>query len=128
MGRFRREMYEDYARQHFGEYADDPNYNVAYKRVKRLKRFYSHLKIFIIVNIIIIVSSLTRDKSAGLLVMDLSGLTEWHTYSTAFFWGIGLLAHALSVFGTDWFFGSDWEKRKIQKYMEKDAANKNKWE
>ena len=128
MGRFRREMYEDYARQHFGEHADDPNYNAAYKRIKRLKRFYSHLKIFIIVNIIIIVSSLTRDKSAGLLVMDLSGLTEWHTYSTAFFWGIGLLAHALSVFGTDWFFGSDWEKRKIQKYMEKDAANKNKWE
>ncbi|AOC95752.1 MULTISPECIES: 2TM domain-containing protein [Flavobacterium] len=126
MGRFRREMYEDYARQHFGEYTDDENYNAAYRRVKRLKRFYSHLKIFLIVNIIIIVSSLTRDNfNEG---MDFSGLTEWHTYSTAFFWGIGLLAHALSVFGTDWFFGSDWEKRKIQKYMEKDAANKNKWE
>ncbi|WP_433778919.1 2TM domain-containing protein [Flavobacterium anhuiense] len=126
MGRFRREMYEDYARQHLGEYTDDENYNAAYRRVKRLKRFYSHLKIFLIVNIIIIVSSLTRDNfNEG---MDFSGLTEWHTYSTAFFWGIGLLAHALSVFGTDWFFGSDWEKRKIQKYMEKDAANKNKWE
>ena len=126
MGPFRREMYQDYARQHFGEYTDDENYNAAYRRVKRLKRFYSHLKIFLIVNIIIIVSSLTRDNfNEG---MDFSGLTEWHTYSTAFFWGIGLLAHALSVFGTDWFFGSDWEKRKIQKYMEKDAANKNKWE
>ncbi|WP_119792476.1 2TM domain-containing protein [Flavobacterium anhuiense] len=126
MGRFRREMYEDYARQHLGEYTDDENYNAAYRRVKRLKRFYSHLKIFLIVNIIIIVSSLTRDNfNEG---MDFSGLKEWHTYSTAFFWGIGLLAHALSVFGTDWFFGSDWEKRKIQKYMEKDAANKNKWE
>ena len=126
MGRFRREMYEDYARQHFGEYTGDENYNAAYRRVKRLKRFYSHLKIFLIVNIIIIVSSLTRDNfNEG---MDFSGLTEWHTYSTAFFWGIGLVAHALSVFGTDWFFGSDWEKRKIQKYMEKDAANKNKWE
>ena len=126
MGRFRREMYKDYARQHCGESANDENYNAAYRRVKRLKRFYSHLKIFLIVNIIIIVSSLTRDNfNEG---MDFSGLTEWHTYSTAFFWGIGLLAHALSVFGTDWFFGSDWEKRKIQKYMEKDAANKNKWE
>ena len=128
MGRFRREMYEDYTRQHFGEYSDDPNYNAAYRRVKRLKRFYSHLKIFIIVNIIIIVSSLTRDKSAGLLVMDLSGLTEWHTYSTAFFWGIGLLAHAMSVFGRDLFFSDDWEQKKIQKYMEKEAANTNKWE
>ncbi|UPZ15602.1 2TM domain-containing protein [Flavobacterium humidisoli] len=126
MGRFRRNMYEDYAKQHFGEHTDDENYNAAYRRVKKLKGFYSHVKVYIIVNIIIIVSSITRDNfNEG---MDFSGLTEWHTYSTAFFWGIGLLAHGLSVFGTDWFFGSDWEKRKIQKYMEKDTANKNKWE
>jgi hypothetical protein len=126
MGRFRRNMYEDYTKQHFGEYTDDENYNAAYRRVKKLKGFYSHVKVYIIVNIIIIVSSLTRDNfSDG---MDFSGLTQWHTYSTALFWGIGLLAHGLSVFGTDWFFGSDWEKRKIQKYMEKDTANKNKWE
>ncbi|WP_294960858.1 2TM domain-containing protein [uncultured Flavobacterium sp.] len=128
MGRFRRNMYDEYTKEHFGEYTDDPNYNAAYRRVRRLKRFYSHLKIYIIVNIIIIVSSLTRDKFTGVMVMDLSGLLESRTYSTAFFWGIGLLAHALSVFGADWFFGSDWEQRKIQKYMEKDAANKNKWE
>lgn len=126
MGRFRRHMYEDYAKQHFGEYTDDENYNAAYRRVKKLKGFYSHVKVYIIVNIIIIVSSLTRDNFNG--GMDFGGLTQWHTYSTAFFWGIGLLAHGLSVFGTNWFFGSDWEKRKIQKYMEKDAANKNKWE
>lgn len=126
MGRFRRNMYEDYTKQHFGEYTDDENYNAAYRRVKKLKGFYSHVKVYIIVNIIIIVSSLTRDNfNEG---MDFSGLTQWHTYSTALFWGIGLLAHGLSVFGTDWFFGSDWEKRKIQKYMEKDTANKNKWE
>jgi len=126
MGRFRRHMYEDYAKQHFGEHTDDENYNAAYRRVKKLKGFYSHVKVYIIVNIIIIVSSITRDNfNEG---MDFSGLTEWHTYSTAFFWGIGLLAHGLSVFGTDWFFGSDWEKRKIEKYMEKDTANKNKWE
>jgi len=126
MGRFRRNMYEDYAKQHFGEHTDDENYNAAYRRVKKLKGFYSHVKVYIIVNIIIIVSSITRDNfNEG---MDFSGLTEWHTYSTAFFWGIGLLAHGLSVFGTDWFFGSDWEKRKIEKYMEKDTANKNKWE
>ncbi|PBI85276.1 hypothetical protein BSF41_37440 [Flavobacterium sp. ACN2] len=126
MGRLRRNMYEDYTKQHFGEYTDDENYNAAYRRVKKLKGFYSHVKVYIIVNIIIIVSSLNRDNFTD--GMDFSGLTQWHTYSTALFWGIGLLAHGLSVFGTDWFFGSDWEKRKIQKYMEKDTANKNKWE
>ncbi|WP_427874887.1 2TM domain-containing protein [Flavobacterium sp. MMS24-S5] len=130
MGRLRRQFYDELGREyekHYGkEYSQDENYNAAYIRVKKLKGFYSHLKVYIIVNIIIIVSSLTRDNSN--VGLDFSGLTEWHTYSTALFWGIGLLAHGLSVFGTDWFFGSDWEKRKIQKYMEKDTANKNKWE
>ncbi len=127
MGRFRRNMYEDYRNPYFGEHTDDENYNAAYRRVKKLKGFYSHVKVYIIVNIIIIISSITRDNFNG-TTMDFHGLTEWHTYSTAFFWGIGLLAHGLSVFGTNIFFGHDWEKKKIQKYMEREAANKNKWE
>ncbi|KAF2328832.1 2TM domain-containing protein [Flavobacterium ginsenosidimutans] len=126
MGRFRRHMYEEYAKQHSGEYTGDESYNAAYKKVKKIKGFYSHLKVYIIVNAIIIVSSLSRDHlTEGI---DFSGLSEWHTYSTAFFWGIGLLAHGLSVFGSNLFFSEDWEQKKIQKYMEKDAANKNKWE
>ncbi len=126
MGRLRREMYEAYARQNSGAYTADESYNAAYKKVKKIKGFYSHLKVYVIVNIIIIVSSITRSNlTEGL---DFSGLSEWHTYSTAFFWGIGLVAHGLSVFGSELFFGSDWEQRKIQKYMDRDASNKNKWE
>ncbi|MHC0443554.1 2TM domain-containing protein, partial [Flavobacterium sp. 3-210] len=89
------------------EYTNDESYNAAYKRVKKLKGFYSHVKIYIIINIIIIISSLTR--SSFTRGIDFSGLSEWHTYSTAFFWGIGLAAHGLSVFGSDLFFGQDWE-------------------
>ncbi|AWK07152.1 hypothetical protein HYN56_24150 [Flavobacterium crocinum] len=126
MGRFRREMYEEYAKQHSGELSTDESYNAAYKKVKKIKGFYSHLKVYIIVNIIIIASSLSRNHEVG--GIDFSGLTEWHTYSTAFFWGIGLVAHGLSVFSSEWFFGSDWEQRKIQKYMDKESSNKNKWE
>ena len=126
MGRFRRNRYEEYTSQHFGEYTDDESYNAAYKRVKKLKGFYSHVKIYIIVNLIIIVSSRSRSIFTG--GIDFSGLSEWHTYSTAFFWGIGLAAHGLSVFGANLFFSEEWEKKKIQKYMEKDNANKNKWE
>ena len=126
MGRLRRYMYEDYTRQHSGEFSSDESYNVAYKKVKKIKGFYSHLKVYVIVNIIIIASSLSRNHEVG--GIDFSGLSEWHTYSTALFWGIGLVAHGLSVFSSEWFFGSDWEKRKIQKYMDKEASNKNKWQ
>lgn len=126
MGRFRRNMYEEYTSQNSGEYSNDESYNAAYKKVKKIKGFYSHLKVYIIVNLIIIVSSLTRDNLHG--GVDFSGLSQWHTYSTAFFWGIGLVAHGLSVFGSDLFFSSDWEQRKIQKYIDKENSNKNKWE
>jgi hypothetical protein len=48
------------------------------------------------------------------------------TFSTAFFWGIGLLAHGLSVFGRYVFFGQNWEEKKIQELMDKDKNEK--WE
>jgi hypothetical protein len=120
MGRFRRRMYEDYQ-----ELSTDENFNIAYKKVKRIKGFYSHLKIYIIVNVLIIISSLNGNFFGN--HFNTSGLFEWHTYSTAVFWGIGLLSHALSVFGRDMFFSDDWEERKIQEYMKKEEA-KNKWE
>lgn len=122
MGRFRRRMYEEYAH----EFSTDESYNAAYTKVKRLRRFYSHLRIYLIVNFIIIIANLNRH----IFTLDIqqSGLLQWETYSTAFFWGIGLAAHAASVFGRDFFFSEDWEQRKIQKYMEKEAANMNKWE
>lgn len=122
MGRFRRRMYEQYGQ----EFSSDESYNNAYRKVKRLRGFYSHLRVYIFVNIIVIIANLNKELfTEGL---HSSGLTQWETYSTAFFWGIGLAAHGLSVFGRDIFFSSDWEQKKIQKYMEKEAANTNKWE
>ncbi|REH01128.1 2TM domain-containing protein [Flavobacterium aquicola] len=118
MGRFTRRMFEEDAR----EFSTDENYNIAYKKVKRIKGFYSHLKVYIIVNIIIVISSYNRDFIGG------SGFWNWHTFSTALFWGIGLAIHGISVFGPDLFFNNDWEQKKIQKIMEKEKENKNKWE
>jgi hypothetical protein len=38
-------------------------------------------------------------------------------------WGIGVAAHAFQVFG----IGKDWEERQIQKYLEKEEKDANKW-
>lgn len=122
MGRFRRRMFDEYS----GQFSSDESYNNAYRKVKRLKGFYSHLRVYIIVNIIIIVANLNEDIFTQGIHAE--GILDWRTYSTAFFWGIGLAAHALSVFGRDIFFSDDWEQKQIQKYMEKEAANTNKWE
>ncbi|OXA93097.1 2TM domain-containing protein [Flavobacterium hercynium] len=121
MGQFRRRMYNEYSQ----EFSNDENFNIAYQKVRRIRKFYSHLRIYLIVNFIIIIANLNKDFF-GHGIQE-SGLLNWETYSTALFWGIGLLAHALSVFGRDILFSDEWEKKKIQEYMSKESAN-NKWE
>lgn len=92
-------------------------YHVAYKRVKRIKGFYTHLIVYVLVNSYLIVNQCFESSST-------ESLFHLHTYSTAFFWGIGLVAHGFSVFGREIFFGSDWEERKIRELMDKDKNNR----
>ena len=82
----------------------------ARKHVKRIKGFYIHLLVYVLVNFVIIVSDVHDNPSE---------IYNFETYATAFFWGIGLVAHAASVFGSKIFFGNDWEQRKIREYMNK---------
>lgn len=94
-------------------------YEMARKKVKKLKNFYTHLIVYILVN-------------AYILIKHYSNLTEgepffsFETFSTAFFWGIGLVANAFSVFVPYFVLGKDWEEKKINEYM-KNEQNK-KWE
>lgn len=93
-------------------------YYYAIARVKRIKKFYVHLIVFILVNAYLIFDECFDAES-------FVSLFKLHTYSTMFFWGIGLVAHGLSVFGKDIFFGDNWEERKIKEFMEKDKNQIN---
>lgn len=117
MGRIRRRMEENY--QEFENGADE-QYILAYKRVKRIKKFYVHVLVYVLVNLFLVFSDFDRNSNGAEMFL------RWETYSTALFWGIGLAAHGLSVFGRDLFFGSDWEENKIQEFMKKDQSEK--WE
>lgn len=92
-------------------------YYAAYKRVKRIKGFYTHLIVYVLVNSYLVVDQCFDDNS-------FESLFQLHTYSTPFFWGIGLLAHGMSVFGRELFFGNNWEERKIREIMNKDKNNR----
>jgi hypothetical protein len=98
-------------------YKEDLKYRAAKKRVKDIKGFYVHLLVYLFINIAIIAVNTYRNWEQ---------LNEIWTYSTAFFWGIGLFAHWLSVFGPNVLFGKDWEEKKIQELMEKEK--RNTWE
>lgn len=101
------------------DYKEERSYFRARKRVKDIKGFYIHLIVYIIINIMIsgvIVFGLTRSGDSFL-----EALTNFGTYSTAFFWGIGLFFHWLGVFGFKSLgFGKNWEERKIREMMEKE--------
>lgn len=101
------------------EYLKEQKYLKAKKRVKKIKGFYSHLFIYILINIFIsgiIIYGLTYDGNDSLL----ETFTNFGVYSTWFFWGIGIFFHWLSVFGFRNLLGSSWEENKIRDLMKQE--------
>jgi hypothetical protein len=94
-------------------------YEEAVKRVKKLKGFYTHALVYLVINSMIVILNI-QNLNEG------ESYFQFKNFMTAFFWGIGLLAHALSTFLPYFILGKDWEARKIKELMEKEKANK--WE
>lgn len=99
----------------------------ARRRVKALKGFYKHLAVYLIVNAGLLITSYFK---GDYLQKQPHEFWSFQTFSTAVFWGIGLLCHAFNTFGTTLLFGKGWEDRKIKEYMDnnsgKDSATR--WE
>ena len=91
---------------------DDIRYLEAKKRVKKLKGFYSHLTIYVLVNLLIVFINI-QDLKPG------ESYFQYKNCITLFFWGIGLAVHGLSVFFPQFVLGKNWEERKIRELMEK---------
>ncbi|PTS88391.1 hypothetical protein DBR27_23620 [Flavobacterium sp. HMWF030] len=123
---------EQFTRNMYGSntkgFSADEEFNLAYKKVSEIKRFYWRLTIYLIVNVAIIVSNLNNDffqignKGAGYGIFDLK------TYTIAIIWGIVVVVDALRIFAPSIFFSKNWEQKKIQKYMDREVQNTNKWE
>ncbi len=77
----------------------------AFRHVRKLRGFYIHLMIYVAV-------------ITGLVILNL-----WRTpdrlwvLGPMFGWGIGITAHALSVFGGGRLFGPQWERRQVEKQL-----------
>lgn len=95
----------------------DLEYELAANRVKKLKGFYTHLLVYILVNCFIVVLNF-KDLKPG------ESYFQYKNFMTALFWGIGLAAHGFSVFVPHFIFGNKWEERKIKEFMDKDQSTK----
>lgn len=70
-------------------------------RVAELQAFYTHLAVYVAVNVLLFAIDVIAD-----------GSLDW-AYWPAFGWGIGLVAHAVVTFRAGHTIGSDWRERKI---------------
>jgi hypothetical protein len=93
----------------------DNKYYRAKERVEQIKKFYTSLTSYVVV-----ISFL-----AALNYYNNEWRYAWFLWA-AFGWGIGLVFHAIKVFGLNPFFGKDWEERKIKEFMN-DKENENRW-
>lgn len=108
------------------DFTKEQSYIKAKKRVKAIKGFYIHLIVYVLVNIFI----------SGIVIFGLmqngydfeQAFTNFGTYSTWLFWGIGMFFHWLGVFGFKSLgFGAEWEEKKIKEMMEKEDSKTYKF-
>jgi len=87
---------------------EDEKYKKARRQVKEIKGFYSHLIVYLVVNIFLAIMNFITTPDH-----------LWF-YWVAFGWGIGVVMNAVSVFGIGGVFGQEWEEKKIKDMMDKD--------
>jgi hypothetical protein len=79
----------------------------ARRKVVALKGFYIHLFVFLLVNVLLVGVNVATGGPFWALWIILG-------------WGIGVLAHALSVMGRINKAVASWEERKLKQYMAED--------
>jgi transcriptional regulator with XRE-family HTH domain len=77
----------------------------AYRHVRKVKGFYWHASIYVVVIC-----------TQAVINLITSPHKLWFLYS-AMGWGIGLSMHALGVFGKNRWFGPEWERRQVEKRL-----------
>ncbi len=104
----------------------------AKKRVEELKKFYTHVRVYIVINILIL---LLRGSLLDFLMGKTDtynpGFSHWidlNVLLTPFLWGIGLLIHGICVYRYKFSFLKDWEERQIRKFMEEEDKKTNRYQ
>ena len=96
--------------------SEDAAYERAVKRVKDYRDFYSHVIVYVIVNVVLVVIDV-RDGDKG----DISFLGLNWAFWPLLGWGIAVVLQGLQLFG----FGSRWEERKLKSLLEEERRRED---
>jgi hypothetical protein len=81
----------------------DERYERARKRVIEMRRFYSHLTVYVLVMI-------------GLFIVDYQDHGNWWFHWPLIGWGIAVIYHGFKA------LGAGWEERKIKQFIEEEES------
>lgn len=95
---------------------NDIQYQRAKRYVERLRGFYAHLFVYIVVNAMIVLYNYNHLKPGETYF-------QFKNFFTFTFWGIGLLAHGTVVFLSKNRYLQNWEEKKIRALMEKEKKD-----
>ena len=112
------------------EYSE--RYKKARKKVDEIKGFYTHLRVYLVINILLLVlrTKIIEYISGGNAETD-PHVFEWidvNAFITPVLWGIGLVFHGLYVYRHKFPFLKQWEEQQIQKFMEEENGSRDKYE
>ena len=77
----------------------------ARRRLEALKAFYIHLFVFALV-------------LAGLTIVNVAVGGPWWVLWVLLGWGVGIIAHAITVFGHSSRAIADWEEKKLKQFLD----------
>jgi hypothetical protein len=92
-------------------------YKRAKKKVNDLRGFYIHLLVYLLINGFFSINVLVREWFGGSSWRE--SIEDFSFFSLWFFWGIGLLFHAIVVFDLNTFF-----YKKIKRILEAEQREK----
>ena len=97
----------------------------AQKQVKRLKHFYRHVVLYIIMVIALLLVRYVLLPRMDWMLPD-KGFQDWLYWNFVLFpvlWGVALAIHGLTVFR--WGAVKKWEDRKIQELMDEEKNDQS---
>jgi hypothetical protein len=96
-------------------FTEEQRYILAKKRVEKVRKFYKHLAVYVVVNIFLTAIFIVGDLNDGDTFNE--AVFNYHNYKIWLYWGLGVVYQALNVLGINLIFNKSWEERKIKEYM-----------
>lgn len=102
---------------------EDRSYLIAKNRVEKLRKYYVHLIVYLVGNLLISGVKVSFALSEGASLYD--AIFNLNTFAVWIIWGIFVVIHTFNVLGLPLLLGYDWESKKLERFMEEELKKEN---